>query len=149
METISFWIWLISVVAIVGIGLGAMVFAYWGKGSVAVVFPEPIVSEPLEPSENASGEASENLAVAAFQRGCEAYRQGQFRRAIDGFSAAIQQNPELAEAYHNRGRAIANLRRVTDALVDLVKASELYLQQGNSEKFAQLKQDLATLKGEA
>ncbi|QYO65106.1 tetratricopeptide repeat protein [Leptolyngbya sp. 7M] len=70
----------------------------------------------------------------------------QYRRAITCFNQALQLDSQFAEAYYNRGRASANLRRITDAVADLVKASELYLEQGNTTPIAQLKQDLEQLK---
>jgi tetratricopeptide (TPR) repeat protein len=136
----SFWIWLIFLILIVGIGLGAMLSAYWGKGSVAVVFPEPIAAENMPvPTLNPD-------AATVFQQGCEAYRTGHYRQAVEWFSQALHLDPQLAEAYYNRGRASANLRRITEAVADLVKASELYLEQGNVAPIAQLKQDLELLK---
>ncbi len=138
----SFWIWLIVLIAVAGIGLGSMLSAYWGKDSVAVVFPEPIAADAM-PLPTLIPEAA-----TAFQQGCEVYRSGQYRRAITCFNQALQLDPQLAEAYYNRGRASANLRRVTDAVADLVKASELYLEQGNTAPIAQLKQDLERLKSQ-
>lgn len=140
METLSFWIWLISILTIAGFGLGAMLFAYWGKGSVTVIFDEPLMLPASQVSD------SNPEAEAQFQQGCAAYQQGHYRRAIHLFSQAIQLDPQFGMAYHNRGRAVANLRRVTDALGDLVKASDLYLQQEQTAELALLKQDLATLK---
>lgn len=126
---------------IAGVGLGAMVFAYRGRGSVAVVFPELATAA----AETSASSLNPEAAIQ-FQQGCAAYQQGKFREAIRQFSQAIQLDPELAAAYHNRGRAVANLRRITEAVADLVKASELYLQQNHPTEFNQLKQDLALLK---
>lgn len=142
METPSFWIWLIAIGLIAGIGLSAMVFAYQGKGSVAVVFAEPIA-----PVEAQSVPTLNPEAANCFQQGCGAYRAGQYRQAVTCFSEAIQLDAQFAEAYHNRGRATANLRRFTEAIPDLVKASELYLQQGDGTRAEQIKQDLLALKG--
>jgi tetratricopeptide (TPR) repeat protein len=141
MESFSFWIWLIAVGLIAGFALSAMVSAYWGKGSVAVVFAEPIAPVEAQPIPTLNPEAAE-----CFQQGCAAYRNGQYRQAVTYFSQAIQLDNEFAEAYHNRGRATANLRRVTEAIPDLVKASDLYLQQGDTAQAEQIKQDLLQLK---
>lgn len=120
-----------------------MVFAYQGKGSVAVVFAEPIAPVEAQPVPTLNPEAAN-----CFQQGCEAYRGGQYRQAVTCFSEAIQLDTQFAEAYHNRGRATANLRRFTEAIPDLVKASELYLQQGDGTRAEQIKQDLLALKGD-
>lgn len=137
MESFSFWLWLGVVVLIVGIGLGSMITAYWGKDSVAVIFPDPIAPNPVP--------TLQTEAANSFQQACESYRNGQYRQAIEQFSQAIQQDPDLAEAYHNRGRAIANLRRIPEAVADLVKAGECYSQQNNGTELAKLKQDLSSL----
>lgn len=117
-----------------------MLSAYWGRGSVAVVFPDPVAAEVMPvPTLNPD-------AATAFQQGCEAYRAGHYRQAIACFSQSLHLDPQFAEAYYNRGRASANLRRITEAVADLVRASELYLDQGNVAPLAQLKQDLELLK---
>jgi tetratricopeptide (TPR) repeat protein len=133
----SFWVWLIAVSLIASLGLGAMLSAYWGRGSVVVIFPEPIVAEPVP--------TLDSEAATQFQQGCDAYRNGQYRQAVTRFSQALQRDPAFAEACHNLGRATANLRRITEAIANLVKASELYSQQGNGEMLAQLKQDLEVI----
>lgn len=143
MEKLSFGIWIGVVLLIAGIGLTAMISAYWGKASITVIFPEPISPPADAPLPTLQSEAAE-----AFQQGCAAYRANQYRRAVDGFTRALQLDPTFAEAYHNRGRAIANLRRVPDGVADLVKASELYLQQSNVSELAQLKQDLTLLQSQ-
>jgi tetratricopeptide (TPR) repeat protein len=130
----SFWIWLIVLVGIASFGLSAMISAYWGQGSIAVIFPEPLAPDPA-PTLNPE-------AAAQFEQGCGHYRTGAYRKAVACFREAIQLDPQFAEAQHNLGRATANLRRVTEAIADLVKASDLYSQQGNGEMLAQLKQDL-------
>lgn len=141
MESLSFWIWFIAIGLIAGFGLSAMVSAYWGKGSVAVVFAEPVAPTEAQPIPTLNPEAA-----ACFQQGCTAYRAGEYRQAVNSFSQAIQLDGEFAEAYHNRGRATANLRRITDAIPDLVKASDLYLQQGDTTQAEQIKQDLLRFK---
>ncbi len=116
-----------------------MISAYWGKGSVVVLFPEPVgLNEPVS--------TVDSEAASQFQQGCDAYRAGQYRQAVARFQAALQLDPDLAEAQHNLARTTANLRRVTEAIAELVKASELYSQQGNGAMLAQLKQDLETLR---
>jgi tetratricopeptide (TPR) repeat protein len=140
LENLSFGLWLGVVLLIVGIGLTSMISAYWGQESVTVIFPEPLTRPADAPLPTLQPEAAE-----AFEQGCLAYQASQYRRAVDEFTKALQQDSTFAEAYHNRGRVIANLRRIPEGVADLVKASELYLQQGNSSELAQLKQDLALL----
>jgi hypothetical protein len=52
----------------------------------------------------------------------------------------------LAEAYHNRALALANLRSDDEAVADLIRASELYQQQGTGFAIDTIKQNLAALK---
>ena len=136
MNISSFLIWVIFVGAIAAFALISMAQAYVGPGSLALVFSEPIV-----PSASAAPEA-----VALLQQGNQAFQAGNYRQAADRFAASLRLNPTLAEAYHNRGRAIANLRSDNEAASTLVKAGELYLQQDNTTGYEQVKQDLQRLK---
>jgi tetratricopeptide (TPR) repeat protein len=135
METVNL-VAVVGVVAIVaGFGIGSMVWAYVGSGSRQVLFPEPIVIE-----------LPETEATKAFQQGCLAYQSGRYQAAIDPFNQAIQLDPTFAEAFHNRGLTWANLRRDDDATINLVKASELYLERGDRASVSVIKQNLEALK---
>ncbi|MBW4652741.1 MAG: tetratricopeptide repeat protein [Kaiparowitsia implicata GSE-PSE-MK54-09C] len=125
------------VVGIGGFGLGVMLWAYQGAGSRTIVFREPISMPPVLVD-------SEELQFARL--GCEAFREGQFERAIAHFTQALQQDTTLAEARHNLGLVQANLKRDNDAVRSLVQAGEVYLEQGNRQGYERVKADLATLK---
>jgi tetratricopeptide (TPR) repeat protein len=142
MDISSFFLWFIVVAIVGGIGIGAMIQAYVGSGSLSILFPDPIAPAPGMPPPTLNPEAA-NL----FQQGCDAYRAGNYRRAIDRFNQVVQLDPDCAEAFHNRGLATANLRQDSDAAQMLLHAGELYLQQGNPDGFNQVKQDLEALKG--
>ena len=141
METASFLIWALVIGAIAAFAIGSMTQAYVGKGSLAIVFPEPIPLPTALPTLNPE-------ATTQFQQSCEAFRSRNYREASDRLSAMTQQESAFAEAYHNRGRAIANLRQDREAAALLVKAGDLYLQQDNPAGYEQVKQDLQTLKRE-
>lgn len=129
-----------AIALVATIGLGAMIWAYKGAGSVAVLFKEPLNPSPIPT--DAGGEVAE-----LFQQGIEAYQSGAYRRAVDHFSAAIQKDDTFAEAYHNRGLALANLRQDAEAVRNLMKAGDLYLEQGNQDAIVLLKQHLEVMKG--
>jgi tetratricopeptide (TPR) repeat protein len=129
------------VVASLGIGLGTMAWAYVGKGSISVLFQEPILNLPEFPATDVGSKAS-----VYFQQGIEAYQSGNYRKAKDQFSSALQLISTLAAAYHNRALAVANLRSDDEAVADLIRASELYQQQGNGSALALVKQNLEALK---
>lgn len=136
METVNL-LAVLGVVAIVaGFGIGSMVWAYVGSGSRQVLFSELISVEML----------SETEALRAFQQGCLEHQSGRYQKAIDPFTQAIQLDPTFAEAFHNRGLTWANLRRDDDATINLVKASELYLERGDRASVAVIKQNLEALK---
>ena len=141
MELTNFIALSVIVVAVLGIGLGTMTWAYFGKGSISVLFKEPILSSPEFPATDAGSKAS-----VYFQEGIEAYQSGNYRKAKDKFSSALQFVSTLAEAYHNRGLVCANLRSDDDAVANLISASELYQQQGNGFAIDLIKQNLAALK---
>lgn len=141
MEITNFIALSVIVAVVLGIGLGTMAWAYLGKGSISVLFKEPILSSPEFPDTEAGRKASVD-----FQQGIEAYKSGNYRRAKDKFSSAIQLISTLAEAYHNRGLAFANLRSDDEAVANLLGASELYQQQGNGLAIETIKQNLEALK---
>lgn len=141
MEITNFIALSLIVAAVLGIGLGTMTWAYFGKGSISVLFKEPILTSPEFPATDAGSKAS-----VYFQQGIEAYQSGNYRKAKDKFSSAIQQMSTLAEAYHNRGLAFANLRSDDEAVANLIGASELYQQQGNGFAIDLIKQNLEALK---
>lgn len=140
MELVKLLIGAIAIAAIISIGVGAMLRAYIGAGSISVLFPEPIPAPTESPSD---GEAE---AVESFQQGIEAYRSGNYRQALARFNRAIELVSSFAEAYHNRGLIFANLRQDNEAAKNLLSASELYAQQGKREEIAIVKQNLETLK---
>jgi tetratricopeptide (TPR) repeat protein len=141
MELTNFIAWSAIVVTALGIGLGTMAWAYVGKGSISVLFKEPILNLPEFPATEAGSKAS-----VYFQQGIEAYQLGNYRKAKDKFSSALQLISTLAEAYHNRALVFANLRSDDEAVADLIRASELYQQQGNGSAIALVKQNLEALK---
>lgn len=141
MELTNFIAWSAIVVTALGIGLGTMAWAYVGKGSIAVLFKEPILNLPEFPATDVGSKAS-----VYFQQGIEAYQLGNYRKAKDKFSSALQLISTLAEAYHNRGLVFANLRSDDEAVADLIRASEFYQQQGNGSAIVLVKQNLEALK---
>ncbi len=141
METTNFIALSVIIVTVLGIGIGTMIWAYFGKGSVSVLFKEPILSLPEFPDTDAGQKAS-----VYFQQGIEAYQAGNYRQAKDKFTSALQLVSTLAEAYHNRGLAFANLRSDDDAVVNLISASELYQKQDNGVAIDSIKQNLESLK---
>jgi thioredoxin-like negative regulator of GroEL len=138
METSSFLIWIIVIAIVAIVGLGSMIQAYSGSGSLAVLFTEPIAPNPL-PTLNSD-------AAAQFQQGCEAYRKGKYRQASDRFTQAAQIDKTFAEAFHNLGLVTANLRQDNNAAQHLLLAGERYLEQGNTAGYDQVKQALGLLK---
>ncbi|MEG3940698.1 hypothetical protein QT995_21390 [Microcoleus sp. S36b_A3] len=140
MELTNFIALSVIVVAALGIGIGTMTWAYFGKGSISVLFKEPILNSPEFPDTDAGSKAA-----VYFQAGIEAYQLGNYRKAEDEFTSAIQQ-VATAEVYHNRGLIFANLRSDGEAVADLIRASELYQQQGNIPAIDTIKQNLAALK---
>jgi tetratricopeptide (TPR) repeat protein len=141
METADFLTWLILIGTLAVIGIGTMVYAYRGQGSLSVLFDEPLSLPPALPDSDSGTEA-----CVQFQEGYNAYKGGQYRQAIDYFTQAIHYESNLAQAYHNRGLAYANLRQDDDSVVNLLSASELYSQQDNKEALLLIKQHLQAIK---
>ncbi len=136
MEIANFLTWFICIGLITSIGIGAMIYAYRGQGSISVLFTQPISTFSSIPPE----------AAVNFQQGCEAYQKGNYQQAINKFTEALQNNSNIPEAYHNLGLAFANLRQDDESVANLLQAGELYIQQRNQESIAIVKKNLELLK---
>jgi thioredoxin-like negative regulator of GroEL len=138
MESTSFFLWIGVVAAIAIFGLGTMIRAYSGSGSLAVLFTEPIAPNPA-PSLNPE-------AATRFQQGCDLYRAQKYQQARDRFTQATQLDNTFAEAFHNLGLVTANLRQDNAAAQHLLQAGDRYLEQSNLDGYSQVKQALESLK---
>jgi tetratricopeptide (TPR) repeat protein len=143
METLDFITWLTVIGGLAGIGAIAMIWAYQGSGSISVLFDEPvtIAAGSTDQPDQAQGDH-----LIAFRRGIDCFRDQNYRDAYIDFTQALQAMPNLAEAYHNRGLAAANLRQDGEAARDLARAGELYLEQNNQAGFAAIKEHFEVLK---
>lgn len=65
-------------------------------------------------------------AETLYNQGCILSRQGEYEKAIKSFDKAIELNPELAEAWNNKGAALNSLgNNPNDAIKSLDKAIEI------------------------
>jgi hypothetical protein len=103
-------------------GLGIMIWAYKGAGSVAVLFCE-VIPVPAELSESHQ---------QLFQQGVAAYITGRYRRSAERFSQILNQSAPCVAAVHNLGLSLANLRQDDRATRELLKAAALYQTAGDS-----------------
>jgi hypothetical protein len=106
---------IIAIVTLGGIaasGLGILIWAYNGSGSVVVLFRE------VMPVPDDLGATEQTL----FQQGIAAYITGQYRRSAARFSQ-IRTHPA---ALHNLGLALANLRQDDRATRELLNAAAAY-----------------------
>lgn len=63
--------------------------------------------------------------------GDAAYYAGEYEKAIDNYTKAIEINPEDAMAYNNRGVAYHKLEQYENAISDLTKAIEIHSEESN------------------
>lgn len=113
-----------------------MIWAYLGSGSLTVLFKDAI---PAPPTVTDTGAAS-------FEQGYREYQSGNYRKAIAHFKQAIAIAPQFAEAHHNLGLALANLKQADGAARNLVAAGEMYQQQGKPEGVRTIRQNLEHLR---
>ena len=130
------WVVIAAVLIILGVGGGAIATTTFHPLGKNIPFTTPItdLSTPI------SGEARHQ-----FNQGVWAYRERAYTRAIDCFTNVIRCDPTLAEAFHNRARAQANLAKKQDAAADFVTASDIYSRQGSREGIDWIKTDLDIL----
>lgn len=130
------WVVLVVVLAILGIGGGAIAITTLQPLGQRMPFKVPItdLSTPI------SGEARHQ-----FNQGVLAYRERAYSKAIECFTRVIDCEPTLAEAFHNRARAQANLDKQQAAVADFITASDIYNQQGTKSGIDWVKTDLNLL----
>ncbi len=137
METPNFLIWAAVVVGATGFALSSMVSAY-RKPITQVPFPESVIERPSLVM------GSEALTTYAGAVGT--YKSGDYRGAIEQFTAVLAQEPKCAEAFHNLGLAYANIGDNDKALRSLLKAGDAYDQQETKDGIDRIKQELEVLK---
>ncbi len=113
-------------------GLGILIWAYNGSGSVAVLFRE-VMPVPAELT------ATDQLL---FQQGIAAYITGQYRRSAERFSQ-IRSHPA---ALHNLGLALANLRQDDRATRELLNAAAAYQEIDDRPTIELIKQQLTKIR---
>lgn len=130
------WVVIAVVLAILGVGGGAIATTILRPLGKNIPFTTPItdLSTPI------GGEARHQ-----FNQGIWAYREKAYARAADCFTNVITHEPNLAEAFHNRARAQANLAKKQDAANDFVTASNIYSRQGSRAGMDWIKTDLEIL----
>ncbi|MFQ4134968.1 hypothetical protein PGN35_001485 [Nodosilinea sp. PGN35] len=131
-------IWLSVVVAVLGFGMGVMVWAYRRPLGNSALFPAPVMDLSMPIGDEARTQ---------FEAGCAAFAQGRYPIAIDQFTAVMTAEPDCAEAFHNGGLAYANLGTDGLAVQALLKASDLYDRQGTKPGLDLVKQQLEQIAG--
>ncbi|NJN87784.1 MAG: tetratricopeptide repeat protein [Leptolyngbyaceae cyanobacterium SL_7_1] len=126
-----------------------MVWAYVGAGSVTVLFEQPVAIATDTPATDTPAPSTPTIETEAtqwFQQGYAAFQGREYQAAATCFQQSIQLDRSVAEAHHNLGLVLANLRRDREAVGHLVEASQLYAQIGNRGAIDQVKHQLETLK---
>jgi hypothetical protein len=126
-------IWLSVVLAILGFGMGVMVWAYRRPLGNSPLFSTPVVDLSIPLSDDGR---------VLFEAGCTAFAQGQYPAAIDQFIALMTAEPDCAEAFHNGGLAYANMGTDGLAVQALLKACDRYDRQGTKPGLDLVKQQL-------
>jgi tetratricopeptide (TPR) repeat protein len=138
----NLWLWLGVMALVGGYGLVTLLRAYLSDGGSNPQFSQPILA-PTPPASTTEPESAEN----AFQKGNDAFATRHYRRAAAHYAQALQAAPNWAEAYHNRGLALANLDQTGEAAQELAKAAGLYLDGDNLVGLELVRQHLQQLKG--
>lgn len=140
MDSNNFWIVFLVLGLVASVGMGSMIWAYQGAGSVTVIFREVV---PL--SEGQQANLSEEMR-SSFQRGVSEYCRGQYRRSAGLFAQVLKGNPEVGEAWHNSALCLANQREITKATRAFLTAAEVYTKVGDRASAELVKQHLQLLK---
>lgn len=130
------WVVLAVVVLILGIGGGAIATTTLRPLGQRIPFSTPITDLSLP----IGGDARHQ-----FNQGVLAYRERAYARAVECFSRVVSYEPTLAEGFHNRARAQANLDKKQNAVADFIAASDIYDRQGTKSGIDWIKTDLDVL----
>lgn len=84
-------------------------------------------------------QAELNTVQSYFERGLAYQRLGNKHRAIDDYSKTIELDSNHPQAYHSRGLLYAEMSLDRKAVIDLRRASQLYFDQGNLDKYRETK----------
>lgn len=76
-----------------------------------------------------------NTVQSYFERGLAYQRMGNKHRAIDDFSKTIELDSNHPQAYHHRGLLYLELKIDRQAMDDLRRASQLYFDKGDLDKY--------------
>ena len=80
-------------------------------------------------------QAEVNTIQSYFERGFAYQRLGNKHRAIDDYSKTLELDSNHAQAHHNRGLLYAEMGIEQKAVIDLRRASQLYFDKGNLDKY--------------
>jgi tetratricopeptide (TPR) repeat protein len=72
-----------------------------------------------------AAKSKESPAQELFAQGVEALNQGDTNLSLEKFNAALKLDPEMPEAYINRGIALMRLQQYVEAVADFDKAAKL------------------------
>lgn len=79
--------------------------------------------------------AEVNTVQSYYERGLTYQRLGNKHRAINDYSSTLELDNNHAQAYHHRGVLYSELGIEQKALIDLRRASQLYFDKGNLDKY--------------
>ena len=82
-------------------------------------------NERQEVQQRYDNSIKELSSIEWYESGLRNYKKADYETAVRDISKAIELNPNLAEAYNNRGLAYNNLGKYNEAIIDLDKAIEL------------------------
>lgn len=117
-------------------GVGSMIWAYQGGGSIAVLFLE-VIPPPI---------ALEASSRRSFETGIRDYCSGHYRHAIASFTQVIKRSPDCPEAHHNYALAMANQRQDDKATAAFLKTADLYAKQDDRAGVDLVKSHLIALR---
>lgn len=76
-----------------------------------------------------------NTIQSYYERGFAYQRLGNKHRAIDDYSRTLELDSNHAQAHHSRGMLYAEMGMEQKAVIDLRRASQLYFDKGNLDKY--------------
>ena len=115
---------------------GAMVLALFALGVLQAVAVEP--AQRGGRGGRGGPQASEESAVALTQRGVELIAEKNLEEALESFDRAIEANQGYGVAHYQRGRTLALMGRMQEAVESLLLSTELQPEFAHGHQLASL-----------
>jgi tetratricopeptide (TPR) repeat protein len=114
-----------AILLLTGVSLLAYVVTRWNRAKVPVLLAVGALAVGIVGTSGLGFPSDDQRAIQAVNQGLESAAREDFGQAVGYFSEAIRLNPDLAEAYYNRGVAFGRKGNLDGEIADYTDAIRL------------------------